>query len=151
MHQKDHYSTAQQCRRGQTPPFINWALGQINNRKQHKLNNNSLGLTCSMWKHQVSDLIVTSPLIRFNHLLLYEQTLEGKPYTSGCGGQLGRRRMGWGWREKKRCTPHLFSSKTSTLLIKPGLCRERPEHTIPPYLEHVQATQTAYQQLYRAE
>lgn len=103
-----------------------------------------------MSKHQVSELIVISPLIRFSHLLFYARTLEGKSDTGGCGetaGGEGGDRPG-GRREKKRCTPHLSSSKTSTLLIKPGFCREGPQHTDPPYLKHEQPTQTAHWQLY---
>lgn len=44
-----------------------------------------------MSKHQVSELIVISSLIRFSHLLFYVQTLEGKPDTGGCGETAGGR------------------------------------------------------------
>lgn len=108
-----------------------------------------------MSKHQVSELIVISSLIRFSHLLFYVQTLEGKPDTGGCGETAGGRvEMDQGEerdireRKKERCTPHLSSSKTSTLLIRPGFCREGPQHTDPPYLQHEQLTQTAHRQLH---
>lgn len=117
------------------PPLcIVWTQTQINNGKQQQLN--ITVQACSMLKHQVSELIVISSLIRFSHLLFYAQTLEGKSDTGGCGETAGGR--GWwarGRREKKRCTPHLFSSKTSTLLIKPGFCKEGPQHTDLQYLK----------------
>lgn len=62
-----------------------------------------------MPKHQVSELIVISSLIRFSHLLLYAQTLEGKSDTRGCGETVGG--MGWRGGEKEmHTTPLLFKN-----------------------------------------
>lgn len=96
-------------------------------------------------------------LIKFSHPILYAETLEGQPDTEGWGEIEVEREMKWGGGEKdiekKRCTPHLSSSKTSTLLIRlPGFCREGPQHTDAPYLQHTVRTNadTAHSQLYQS-
>lgn len=66
-----------------------------------------------MPKHQVSELIVISLLIRFSHLLFYAQTVEGKSDTGGCGktaGGMGKMGQGEEREDELYATPLPFKN-----------------------------------------